>query len=262
MTDALSYEDLYELLRAERASADLEKLYEPDLNRIATYLKAKEEILNQQDASASFASTKNRAKILLEIENAMQIIKDIFERREQKVINRAIFSVRSDSNLKDTTNMLEHEEKLYNRLLDLFEENKKTFFKLIEEQKAKIVLEPVKEEFKSAAEIASEEDDAEEETEQPEEEISESKAEPEAAEEVEETPAEELTEAENITEKSSEEKPADETAFKKVKFLTDVPEFVDENLKTCGPYKAGDEAELSPRIAELLLKHKKIEEVN
>lgn len=147
MSEVLSYEDLYDLLRIEKASADLEKLDLKDLYKIASYFKAKEDLLKQQEVSTAFSSTKARAKIQLEIDNAMQMLKDLFERREAKVINRAVFSIRSESKLKDTTNMLEHEEELYNALLDLLAKNKKEFFELIEAQKKQIITaEPEKKE--------------------------------------------------------------------------------------------------------------------
>ncbi len=139
MVNMLSYEDLYELLRAEKSSADLEKLTLNDLTKITSYFKAKEDLLKRQEVSTAFFSTKARVKIQLEIDNAMQMLRDLFERREAKVINRAVFSIRSGSKLKDTTNMLEHEENLYNALLDLLSKNRKAFFDLIEKQKAQII---------------------------------------------------------------------------------------------------------------------------
>ncbi len=258
MVDAYSYEDLYELLRIERASADLEKLELKDLEKIAAYLKAKEELLKKQEISTTFFSTKGRVKIQLEIDNALQLLKDLFEKREGKVVNRAMFSIRADSKLKDTTNMLEHEEELYNALLELLQKNKESFFTIIETQKALAQSTiPSELEIKSAAELVPKPEIRQEESKteltsngseklEPATEIK--KPEPEITSD----PTPEIAEAPS--------KLTHET--KLMEFLADTPEFVDETLTPCGPFKQGDQAKLSYTICNILLKQGKAKEVN
>jgi len=60
--------------------------------------------------------------------------------------------------------------------------------------------------------------------------------------------------------KEKNELPAEKNGFKKLKFNESVPKFVGEDLKTYGPFKQGDKANIPEETANLLLKTKKAEE--
>ena len=123
-----TYEDLYELLRTEKFSTDLQSLKETDIKKIADYLTIKQTLLEKQTQSKEFFNQRNVDKIRTEIDNAKRILKDVFEIRERKIINRAIFTSRSESNIRDSTNMLRIEEDIYNQLIALLQNNSKKFF--------------------------------------------------------------------------------------------------------------------------------------
>jgi|YelNatPaOPRAMG01_1025707.scaffolds.fasta_scaffold18832_3 DNA replication initiation complex subunit (GINS family) len=124
-----SYEDLYEILRAEKYSTDLQPLEPAQIRKIANYLKLKEEFLVRQKDS-SFDENVERVKI--ELENAKRALRDIYDRRERKIINRALFTAKGGFKLKDTTNMLVSEEKLYTALLELLKRSGEEFFSLFD----------------------------------------------------------------------------------------------------------------------------------
>jgi len=130
----LTYEDIYELLRGEKNASDLQPLSLEQLSKVRKYLLAKEKLLKKQGGGV-FSSVKERAKILTEIDNAKSAMKDLFERRERKVINRALYTLRTDSRLKDTTNMLECEVVLYNSLLKDLDQARISFSELVDESK-------------------------------------------------------------------------------------------------------------------------------
>ena len=130
--EALTYEDIYELLRSEKNSTDLEPLSTKDLAKINKYLIAKRKLLESQKGGM-FSGLKERAKILSEIENVRCALRDLFEKRECKIINRALYTLRTDLKLKDSTNMLANEIELYNSLLGNLEKSKLAFDKLLEE---------------------------------------------------------------------------------------------------------------------------------
>ncbi len=123
-----SYEDLYELLRAEKLSTDLQPLRKEDLKKIADYLKMKENLLLSQEESVSLLSAQKRAKIQIELDNARRTLKDLYEKRERKVINRGVVSVRSGLGMRDTTNMLKHEQELYETIISLLSASSTSFF--------------------------------------------------------------------------------------------------------------------------------------
>ena len=225
MVEALTYEDIYELLRAEKFATDLEQIKPADLARIKAYLESKKELLKKQLDAMSVLSSQKKIKIQQEIDNATRALKDLYEIRERKIINRALYSVRTDSQFKDTTNMLENEVELYEKLLKILRNQKKIFFKQIENSKI--------EEAKAEAKSESEE-----------------------KEEVEEQVEKEKEEKEKSSKEIKEK-----VKKVKVKFLEECPEVFGEDLEKYGPFKSGDEAALPEQLCSILEKQKKVEQI-
>jgi len=123
-----TYEDLYELLRTEKFSTDLQPLKQSDIKKIADYLNIKQALLEKQTHSKEFFNQRNVDKIRTEIDNAKRLLKDVFEIRERKILNRAIFTSRSENNIRDSTNMLRIEEDIYSQLIAILQNNSKKFF--------------------------------------------------------------------------------------------------------------------------------------
>jgi len=132
MGDAFTYEDIYELYRNERFSTDLQELTPGDLKKIKNYFEDKNKETKNQDQSLNLFSTHNRAKIQVELSNATRVVKDLLERRERKVISRAVFNSRSEDSLRDTSNMLKIEEELYDQLTVLLKRFRKGFLATID----------------------------------------------------------------------------------------------------------------------------------
>jgi DNA replication initiation complex subunit (GINS family) len=132
VVEPFTYEDIYELLRAEKFATDLEEIPKNDLARIKAYLKSKEELLKKQEDATSILSSQKKIRIQQEIDNAIRALKDLYELREKKIINRSIYGTRTGSQFKDTTNMLANESSLYEQLLTVLHNQKETFFKMID----------------------------------------------------------------------------------------------------------------------------------
>jgi len=132
MSDSFTYEDIYELYRNERFSTDLQELTPADLKKIKNYFEEKNKETKSQDQSLNLFSTHNRAKIQVELSNATRVVKDLLERRERKVISRAVFNSRSEDSLRDTSNMLKIEEELYDQLTVLLKRFRKGFLATID----------------------------------------------------------------------------------------------------------------------------------
>ncbi len=158
MADSFTYEDIYELLRAEKFSAELQKITDKDLQKINEYLKVKERLISQEENTSIMSSSK-KVQILNEIENARRTLSDLYEKRERKVINRAIVTIRSGSALKDTTNMLNFEVELYNNLIQTLQQNKQKFFNTLHSATESIDF--LEKEMKEAEEMKNEFDLAE-----------------------------------------------------------------------------------------------------
>ena len=132
--EVFTYDDLYELLRLEISSKDLQPLSLDILKKIKKYIDSKEKLLEKAESSKF---SKEKRRLLEEIDNARRILSNLHQKRVKKIINRAIFTIRSESGAKDTSNMLKFEEELYNKLIKELESNKNEFFSMMKEIKIK-----------------------------------------------------------------------------------------------------------------------------
>ena len=123
-----NYEDVYEILRAEKYSTDLQPISLEQLQKIRRYLANKEEFLVRQSESKFDDAVE---KIKIELDNAKRALKDLYDKRERKVISRAVFSARGGFKFKDTTSMLLSEEKLYFILLEMLRKSGEEFFSFV-----------------------------------------------------------------------------------------------------------------------------------
>ncbi len=114
---AITYETIYELLRKEKYEPELQPLPQTFFNDIIEYLKEKQAILDSQKAQKSIFS-KETEKTEKQIQNIKRIIREIYERRENKIIQLALFSSRTDIN-QEYQNMLLEEQEFFNLLLKL-----------------------------------------------------------------------------------------------------------------------------------------------
>tara|TARA_B100000029_G_C17365317_1_gene884049 strand:- start:85 stop:771 length:687 start_codon:yes stop_codon:yes gene_type:complete len=113
--DSYSYEDIYELLRNEKFSSDLQEFNSNNLKKIQKYFEERIEKLNETNSSNMFTS-HNKLKIQSEVDNATRMVNDLIYHREKKIITRARFTSRSNENIEDTSNMTDLEKSLYNFL--------------------------------------------------------------------------------------------------------------------------------------------------
>lgn len=225
----ISYEDIYELLRAEKYSTDLQPLKPQDLIKIKEYFALKEEMLKKQKSSSVFSDRSKQDKIMVEIDNAWRALRDLYERREKKIINRSLFSSRTK--LKDSTNMLATEEKLYSILIDLLKRNSVEFF----------------ENFGIKLKYEAED--------------SGQKEEPKGLKEEKEVAVKTADEA-NLVASSEADKIVEAKSNQKlIRFTESVSELVGTDLQAYGPFEKEDVANLPEELADLLLKQNKAKEI-
>lgn len=117
MPETISYEKLYETLRREKTTTDLQKLDKEFYTSILKYLQEKSSLLEtQRQKSSPFTSEIEASQ--KELENIKKIIQEIYERRETKIINLATLSTRIKT--KDTIQqLLPEEKKLFAEIITL-----------------------------------------------------------------------------------------------------------------------------------------------
>ncbi len=135
----ITYDILYEVLSKEKSRKELQKLDQDFFQSVIKYLEEKELILKSQKNTEVFTTeTKKTEK---QIQNIKKIIQQLYEKRERKIIETAIFSSRSKKPSPELIiNMLPEEKEFYNSLLEIINKNKKEFLlNLLNNKKAKIL---------------------------------------------------------------------------------------------------------------------------
>ncbi|MEK6808356.1 MAG: hypothetical protein AABY14_01580 [Nanoarchaeota archaeon] len=97
----ITYELLFELLRKERSSDALQKLNDGFYSNVLSYIKDKD--TNEIDI----------------ISNVKRMIKEIYERREKKIILLAVDKCRLGMESLNTANILNEEREIYDKTLEI-----------------------------------------------------------------------------------------------------------------------------------------------
>ena len=116
MGDIITYEALYEILRKEKYEKELQKLDPSFFQLVIKYLDEKEAILVSQKSKDSMFA-KESEKTQKQLENIRKILREIYEKRESKIVQNALISSRfNESNLP---NMLSEESQFYNQIKNI-----------------------------------------------------------------------------------------------------------------------------------------------
>jgi len=118
----ITYETLYELLRREKSRTEIQKLDKDFFNDIIGYIKDKKDILESQKSKENVFANKEVERTTKQLDSICRILKELYERRETKIINLALINSRSNSNV-DLSVLLPDEVKFYESLknnLDLY----------------------------------------------------------------------------------------------------------------------------------------------
>ncbi len=178
MSEIISYETIRNVQRREKEEKVLQKLPENFFLLVREWLRTKKD------------SAKDSAGII-ELENAKNLLNDIINRRETKIIMSALNTARGNLPPEGLT---DEEAKFFDEILMLLKNFKS---KMQEEILGYDGI--IEDKIKSAREAVS-------------------------------------------------------ATLKKVEFIADVPEFVDENMNRYGPFSAGSTAEIPASVAETLIK--------
>ena len=202
---AITYETLFEILRKEKNQDDLQKLDPKFFNELDEYVEEKNNALNEKPRLDQFMEgyENEQNAIKIQLNNIRKITRDIFDRRERKIIEMAINKAKTGSNIIDTSSLLPQEKDFFNAQIKLISEFRYD------------VLEPVLTSQKPGSRA------------------SENKIEQKG-----------LNMA--VKEENNE--------LKKVKLTEVIPKFVGVDLEIYGPFNQHEEVELSPEIAEMLIK--------
>lgn len=113
----VTYETIYEILRREKFRNELQKINQSFFDDVIKYIKEKKNILESQKSKDSIFSNESE-KTNKQIESIKKILRELYEKRENKIIQLALFSSRLNKD-ENTTMMLNEEKELYTELKDI-----------------------------------------------------------------------------------------------------------------------------------------------
>jgi len=223
----ITYETLFDLLRREKSRAELQKLDNSFFEDVNSYIKEKHAILKDQQMKIGMSAIAEKEKTEKQIENIKSMLKGLFEKRQQKIVEMAIIKSRTSFDTTDYSALLKEEREMFDKLFELLHNFKKKVL-------VRLLTEP---DFM-----------------QPRQE----KKEPEKLETAEET--EGITKIEKREAEIKEEAEEPEST-KLVRFIYSVPKFLGHHLEVYGPFEEDDTANLPEEIADILIKKGRAEEI-
>src|SRR3989344_5154281 len=251
----ITLETLFDLLRTEKNREELQAL-EPTFYRdIVNYLNEKRAVMHSQNGGSDFFTQEDRDKSLMQFNNIRKMIRELYEKRERKIIQMALNKSKMNAAVIDTSSLLDEERIFYEELVYLFNKFRQDIvLNLMEGNYPRIrtvldkTVEPlVTKEIRTfipqdTSEIAPDTN---------------GHLIPSIGKE--DTPPEisvvQASEAITQSEETS-------TIIKMIRFLQPVPRFVGEELEVYGPFDEDDVANVPARIADLLIKKGRAEPIS
>lgn len=117
----ITFETLYDLLRREKGKEELQKLEDSFYREVVEYLREKISLLGKKSTDDDLFSVGEKDKLEAELRNIKRILKELYDKREKKIIEMALNKSRTGSNIIDTSALLEEEKKIYNNLVEIFD---------------------------------------------------------------------------------------------------------------------------------------------
>ncbi|HLC51807.1 MAG TPA: hypothetical protein VJI98_01015 [Candidatus Nanoarchaeia archaeon] len=117
----ITLETLYDILRNEKKREDLQKLENTFFIDVVSYLREKQALLKEKENDDNLFAAGEKDKIEYELRSIKRIIKEIYEKREKKMIEIALNKSKTGSDIIDTSSMLREEKEFYNNLLKILD---------------------------------------------------------------------------------------------------------------------------------------------
>src|SRR3989344_3584182 len=123
MTSVITYENLYEILGKEKYSPEIQAIDKNFYQQLIQYLEEKKAIIeSQKNKDSIFANEIQKAQI--QLDNLKKTIKELYERREKKIIDLAIFASKMKDK-PDMNNLLTEERVFFSHVLEILNMHRK-----------------------------------------------------------------------------------------------------------------------------------------
>jgi len=213
---AITYETLYELLRLEKSREELQTLDHGFLLDVLNYLRDKQKILDDAERKQDMFSLDEREKTQVQLVNIRKIIRELYERREKKILDMALNRSRTKSNLIDTSTLLVHERYLFDSIVSVLDGYRgSVLHNILSMREPALTIDQPTSPIIATPALAPE---------------------PQA-----------------VAQSLSDTPPLPPAAFKYVKFTQPVEQFVGKELELYGPFQPEQKEQLPADIADILI---------
>ena len=130
----ISYETLFDILRREKNRDELQELQDSFFKDLQAYLDEKQAILDKAMKENTPFAVKEREGTRIQLENVAKILKELMERRENKIIRLA--QDHSRNGLDNSKGVLEEERPFFDNMASLLGGFRTNITNIIERKKA------------------------------------------------------------------------------------------------------------------------------
>ena len=134
----ITYNEIYEALRKEKYSEQLQQINKNFVKEVSEYLKDRQNVADKKEDMFSDTIMKTKKQM----ENAIAIFKELILRRKKKLLNLAFIARETGISKRDFENMLDFEKEMFDIIVKGMEESAKKVADMIngKQEKAKNTL--------------------------------------------------------------------------------------------------------------------------
>ena len=108
---SVTYDSIFEMLMREKGRDELQKLNPDFFNDLVRYMAEKKKAADTQSTDTFSLEEKGRAS--RQLYNVSQMLTELYERREKKILNMALIKSRTGADIIDTAPLLGEEKMLF-----------------------------------------------------------------------------------------------------------------------------------------------------
>ncbi|MBT4135413.1 DNA replication complex GINS family protein [archaeon] len=123
----ITYNELYEALRRERYSEQLQAIPKNFIKEVSAYLNDKKEIANKKNDDFSDTILKTKKQF----ENSIAIFKELMLRRKKKILDLAFVAAETGISKRDFENMLAIEKDCFDEIMKALEKEDKKISEML-----------------------------------------------------------------------------------------------------------------------------------
>lgn len=123
----ITYNELYDALRKERYSEQLQPIPKRFIQEVSAYLKDKKEIANKDNDDFSDTILKTKKQF----ENSIAIFKELILRRKKKILELAFVAAETGISKRDFENMLAIEKECFEEIMKSLEKGDKKIAEIL-----------------------------------------------------------------------------------------------------------------------------------